>query len=96
MLSGATSGTTAGKFALFSELPQNPDPDSDILKYWVGVEDTAGYDGTEKWGDFNDIIFSATVKPVHVPEGSAQGQFAFQLIVAGALCFYAAKRKYAR
>ncbi len=59
---------TAGKFALFSEIPTDPGPGSQILKYWVGVEDIAGLDFVERKGDFNDLIFSATVHTVHVPE----------------------------
>ncbi len=73
-LSGAAVGSnpsttsTAGRFALFSEIPANPSaspaPGSDISKYWVGVEDQQYGNAAEgKWGDFNDMIFSVQVVP---------------------------------
>lgn len=53
----------AGKFALFSEAPQHPSAGSEIETYWIGVEDTLGNDPVEGWGDFNDILISATIVP---------------------------------
>lgn len=49
----------SGKFALFSEVQDG----NSVSKYWIGVEDTLGNDPTEGWGDFNDILISATVVP---------------------------------
>jgi hypothetical protein len=63
VFNSSTSTPRAGKFALFSENPTHPGPSSDITKYWVGVEDLAGFDTVEGRGDYNDIIFSATVAP---------------------------------
>jgi hypothetical protein len=55
----------SGKFALFSE---NPNPPANtfptaLTTYWVGVEDTAGNNSTEKWGDFNDALIRVSAVP---------------------------------
>jgi hypothetical protein len=59
----SSSDGTSGKFALFSQNPVHPNSSSSINTYWIGVEDTAGSDPTEGWGDFNDMIIRATVVP---------------------------------
>lgn len=58
-----SSNGRSGKFALFSEIPVLPGPGNAVRKYWVGVEDTAGSDSMEGWGDFNDLLISATAVP---------------------------------
>jgi hypothetical protein len=60
------SNGASGKFALFSENPTNPTMGSDIVTYWIGVEDLRGTDAVEGWGDYNDVIFRASVS--RVPE----------------------------
>jgi hypothetical protein len=62
-----TGNPRSGKFALFSENPTNPTAGSEIQTYWVGVEDLAGWDAVEGKGDYNDLIFRATVTSVPEP-----------------------------
>src|SRR4029079_12733440 len=95
-LSGASVGSnpsttlTAGRFALFSEIPTNPalsGPGSDISKYWVGVEDRLyGNPAEGNWGDFNDMIFSVP----DVPEPGFYGVLALGL---SALAYKVRRRK---
>ena len=59
----SSSDPRSGKFALFSEDPLSPTATSNIHRYWIGVEDTAGSDGIEGWGDFNDFVITAYVVP---------------------------------
>lgn len=83
---------TAGKFALFSENPTNPNGSSSISKYWVGVEDTAGLDATEHWGDYNDMIFSATVVPVNTPEPLTSWIYGADMVGLLGICFIFTRR----
>jgi hypothetical protein len=71
----SASNTRSGKFALFSEVPANPTNNSRIATYWVGVEDTAGNNSTERWGDYNDMLIRVTV----VPEPGFYGALAMGL-----------------
>jgi hypothetical protein len=61
--SGLGSAAGLGKFALFSEVPAAlGDLNTQITKYWVGVEDKPNGTG-EGLGDFNDMLFTASVVP---------------------------------
>jgi len=97
-----TSSTKSGKFALFSEDPTNPESllNPDIRTYWVGVEDLKGSDSVEKWGDYNDLIFRASViaptgiPPISVAEPGFYSQFAVNLTgLLAALAFFYYRRQ---
>jgi hypothetical protein len=82
---GLPDNDRSGKFALFSEVP--PAPTTSTTVFWVGVEDTRGNDGTEKWGDFNDMLIKMTV----VPEPGFYGALA--LMMSGLYVVVSRRRK---
>jgi hypothetical protein len=85
----SSTDTKSGKFALFSEVPNNAallnSGRGGLSTYWVGVED--GNDQTaERWGDFQDFVVQVSV----VPE---PGFVALLSLGMGGLMFAAYRRK---